>query len=77
MLYVPCAGPVLAAIVLAGATGAIGVDTVALTLSFAVGAALPLLFFALAGRRVAERLSAFRNRQRQIRVAQAFSVTYG
>jgi cytochrome c biogenesis protein CcdA/thiol-disulfide isomerase/thioredoxin len=68
VLYVPCAGPVLAAIVVAGATGTIGLNTVALTLSFAVGAALPLLFFALAGRRVAERVAAFRNRQRQIRV---------
>jgi cytochrome c biogenesis protein CcdA/thiol-disulfide isomerase/thioredoxin len=68
VLYVPCAGPVLAAIVIAGATGTIGVNTVALTLSFAVGAALPLLFFALAGRRVAERVSAFRRRQREIRI---------
>ncbi len=69
MLYVPCAGPVLAAIVIAGATGTIGLPTVALTLSFAVGAALPLLFFALAGRRVAERVAAFRRRQREIRIA--------
>jgi cytochrome c biogenesis protein CcdA/thiol-disulfide isomerase/thioredoxin len=68
VLYVPCAGPVLAAIVVAGATGTIGASTVALTLAFAVGAALPLLFFALAGRRVAQRVAAFRNRQRQIRV---------
>jgi cytochrome c biogenesis protein CcdA/thiol-disulfide isomerase/thioredoxin len=68
VLYVPCAGPVLAAIVVAGATGTIGVSTVALTLSFAVGAAVPLLIFALAGRRVAERVAAFRSRQRQIRV---------
>jgi cytochrome c biogenesis protein CcdA/thiol-disulfide isomerase/thioredoxin len=69
VLYVPCAGPVLAAIVIAGATGTIGLPTVALTLSFAVGAALPLLFFALAGRRVAERVAAFRRRQREIRIA--------
>ncbi|MDT5267610.1 MAG: hypothetical protein QOI90_4236, partial [Mycobacterium sp.] len=68
VLYVPCAGPVLAAIVVAGATGTIGLNTVALTLSFAVGAALPLLFFALAGQRVAQRVAAFRRRQRQIRV---------
>jgi cytochrome c biogenesis protein CcdA/thiol-disulfide isomerase/thioredoxin len=68
VLYVPCAGPVLAAIVLAGATGTIGLSTVALTLSFALGAALPLLFFALAGQQVAQRVAAFRNRQRQIRV---------
>lgn len=69
VLYVPCAGPVLAAIVIAGATGTIGINTIALTLSFAVGAALPLLFFALAGRRVAERVTAFRRRQREIRIA--------
>jgi len=68
VLYVPCAGPVLAAIVVAGATGTIGLETVALTLSFTVGAALPLLFFALAGQRVAERVAAFRRRQRTIRV---------
>src|SRR3954451_8679054 len=68
VLYVPCAGPVLAAIIVAGATGTVGLNIIALTLSFAVGAALPLLFFALAGRRVAERVTAFRNRQRQIRV---------
>ncbi|NOR01212.1 cytochrome c biogenesis protein DipZ [Mycolicibacterium fortuitum] len=68
VIYVPCAGPVLAAIVVAGATGSIGADTVALTLSFAVGAALPLLAFALAGRRVAERVNAFRRQQRKIRL---------
>jgi cytochrome c biogenesis protein CcdA/thiol-disulfide isomerase/thioredoxin len=68
VLYVPCAGPVLAAIVVAGATGSIGLDTVALTISFAIGAALPLLFFALAGQRVAERVGAFRRHQRRIRV---------
>ena len=69
VLYVPCAGPVLAAIVVAGATGTIGLNTVALTLSFAVGAALPLLVFALAGQRVAQRVAAFRRRQREIRIA--------
>ena len=69
VLYVPCAGPVLAAIVVAGATGSIGADIVVLTLAFAAGAALPLLFFALAGRQVAERVTAFRKRQRGIRIA--------
>lgn len=66
-VYVPCAGPVLAAITVAGATGDIGVGTVVLTVSFALGAALPLLVFALAGRRVAERVKAFREHQRGIR----------
>ena len=69
VLYVPCAGPVLAAIVVAGATGTISAGIVVLTGAFALGAALPLLFFALAGQRVAERVSAFRRRQREIRIA--------
>lgn len=67
-VYVPCAGPVLAAITVAGATGRVGADTVALTLSFGIGAAIPLLVFALAGRGVAERIKAFRSRQRGIRI---------
>jgi cytochrome c biogenesis protein CcdA/thiol-disulfide isomerase/thioredoxin len=67
-VYVPCAGPVLAAITVAGATGRIGVRTVVLTLAFAVGTALPLLGFALAGRGIGERLRWFRSRQRGIRV---------
>ncbi len=69
VLYVPCAGPVLAAIAVAGATATIGVGTVVLTAAFALGAALPLLFFALAGQRVAQRVNAFRRRQREIRIA--------
>lgn len=68
VLYVPCAGPVLAAIVVAGATASVGPGTVVLTCTFAVGAALPLLFFALAGQQVAQRVSAFRRRQREIRI---------
>ncbi|WP_275006329.1 cytochrome c biogenesis protein CcdA [Promicromonospora iranensis] len=67
VLYVPCAGPVLAAITVAGATGNIGPETVALTVSFAVGAALPLLLFALAGRRIAERVQAFQRHTKAIR----------
>ncbi|WP_306232795.1 cytochrome c biogenesis protein CcdA [Agrococcus beijingensis] len=67
-VYVPCAGPVLAAITVAGSTGQIGPDTIVLTVSFAIGAALPLLFFALAGRGLAERIAAFRKRQGVIRM---------
>ncbi len=67
-VFVPCAGPVLAAITVAGATGEIGAGTIALTVSFAIGCAVPLLFFALAGQRVVTRVQAFRRRQRVIRV---------
>lgn len=68
-VFVPCAGPVLAAIIVAGATGQIGVGTVALTLSFAIGVAIPLLLFALAGRGLIERIRAFRTRERGLRIA--------
>ncbi|WP_421742806.1 cytochrome c biogenesis protein DipZ [Cellulomonas sp.] len=68
-VYVPCAGPVLAAITVAGATGSVGPGTVVLTVAFALGAAIPLLILALAGRRVAERIAAFRTHQRGIRAA--------
>ncbi|WP_454151615.1 cytochrome c biogenesis protein CcdA [Microbacterium lacticum] len=68
-VFVPCAGPVLAAIIVAGATGRIGLDTVLLTASFAVGVAVPLHAFALAGRGVVERIRAFRTRERGLRIA--------
>lgn len=73
-VYVPCAGPVLAAITVAGATGRIGAHTVALTLAFAVGTAIPLLVFALAGRRISERVRAFRGRQRKVRAVAGVAV---
>jgi cytochrome c biogenesis protein CcdA/thiol-disulfide isomerase/thioredoxin len=68
-VFVPCAGPVLAAIIVAGSTGRIGLDTILLTVSFAIGVAVPLLFFALAGRSVIERIRAFRTRERGLRIA--------
>jgi cytochrome c biogenesis protein CcdA/thiol-disulfide isomerase/thioredoxin len=68
-VYVPCAGPVLAAIAVAGATGRITSSTVALTVAFGAGTAVPLLFFAMAGSHLADRLRAFRSRQRPIRIA--------
>ncbi len=62
-VFVPCAGPVLAAITVAGATDHFGYRTVGLTLGFAVGTAIPLLAFALAGRSITQRLGAFRRHQ--------------
>jgi cytochrome c biogenesis protein CcdA/thiol-disulfide isomerase/thioredoxin len=67
-VYVPCAGPVLAAITVAGATGQIGTGTLVLTATFAVGTAIPLLVFALAGRGVAARVRAFRAHERGLRI---------
>ena len=55
-VYVPCAGPVLAAVTVAGATGEIGWSTVVLTVAFAIGASAPLLVFALAGNKIGQRI---------------------
>jgi cytochrome c biogenesis protein CcdA/thiol-disulfide isomerase/thioredoxin len=68
-VFVPCAGPVLAAITVAGATDHIGLRTIGLTLGFAVGTAIPLLVFALAGRGLSQRLGAFRRHQGAFRAA--------
>lgn len=68
-VFVPCAGPVLAAIIVAGSTGRIGPGTVLLTVSFSIGVAIPLLVFALAGRSVVNRIRAFRTRERGLRIA--------
>jgi cytochrome c biogenesis protein CcdA/thiol-disulfide isomerase/thioredoxin len=62
-VFVPCAGPVLAAITVAGATDHVGLRAIGLTLGFAAGTAIPLLAFALAGRGISQRLGAFRRRQ--------------
>ena len=69
VLYVPCAGPVFAAISIAGAGGAFTGSVAALTISFAVGAAIPLLVFAVAGASLSVRLSSFRRRRRGFRIA--------
>ena len=51
LLFVPCAGPILAAITVVGATHRVGWTAVFLTAAFAAGAALPLLAVARGGQR--------------------------
>jgi cytochrome c biogenesis protein CcdA/thiol-disulfide isomerase/thioredoxin len=68
-VFVPCAGPVLAAITVLGATHRVGLTGVMLTLAFSVGAALPLLAVALAGDALVDRTKALRSRAPTIRVA--------
>ncbi|MGD0320411.1 MAG: cytochrome c biogenesis protein DipZ [Acidimicrobiales bacterium] len=60
VVFVPCAGPVLSAIVVVAATHRVGLSALVLTVDFAAGAALPLLVVALAGQRVAERVTLIR-----------------
>ena len=49
LVFVPCAGPVLAAVTVLAAQRDFGVRTIALTLAYALGAALPMLAIALGG----------------------------
>ncbi len=69
VLYVPCAGPVLAAITVVGATHRVGLTAVFVTAAFAVGTAIPLLAVALAGDQLSRRVGALRRRAPQVRLA--------
>jgi cytochrome c biogenesis protein CcdA/thiol-disulfide isomerase/thioredoxin len=53
LVFVPCAGPVLAAITVLAASRDFGADTFALAFAYAAGSAGPMLAIALAGRRAA------------------------
>ena len=64
--FVPCAGPVLASVIVASNTGQVTWRIVGLAVSFAVGLSIPLLAVALAGSGVAASLKA---RQRPLRIA--------
>ncbi len=69
LVFVPCAGPVLATISVLSAQHRISLDTVLLTLSYALGAGSILLLVALGGQRVARPL-----RLRSVAFRQAMGV---
>jgi cytochrome c biogenesis protein CcdA/thiol-disulfide isomerase/thioredoxin len=65
LVFVPCAGPVLAAITVVGATQDVGFRAVVLTLAYAIGAAIPMLLVAIGGRAGMTRLRPHAHRIRQ------------
>jgi cytochrome c biogenesis protein CcdA/thiol-disulfide isomerase/thioredoxin len=67
LLYVPCAGPVLAAIAVVGATHHVGWRAALLTAAFGIGAGVPLLVLALAGDALTGRVRALRQRAPAVR----------
>ena len=67
LVFVPCAGPVLATITVVAASKSIGWQLIVLTVAFAIGVAIPLLAFALAGQRMTVRIAALRKRMPLIR----------
>jgi len=69
LVFVPCAGPILASITVLAATNGLNWGLVALTLAFAVGVAVPLLGFGIAGQRIGSRIKAVRTKLPTIRIA--------
>jgi cytochrome c biogenesis protein CcdA/thiol-disulfide isomerase/thioredoxin len=69
LVFVPCAGPVLAAVAVIAADRDVGLDAVVLTLSYAVGAGLPMLAVAVAGQRALMRTKAVQARAASARRA--------
>ncbi|HEX4701649.1 MAG TPA: cytochrome c biogenesis protein DipZ [Pseudonocardiaceae bacterium] len=68
LLFVPCAGPVLATIAVVGATHRIGFGAIVLTAAFGVGVGVPLLVLAVAGDAIARRTGVLRGKARQLRI---------
>ncbi len=66
LVFVPCAGPVLAAITVVSATHRFGVEAFVLTAAFAVGFR-PLLVFAILGQRLTMRMHLVRARAARVR----------
>jgi cytochrome c biogenesis protein CcdA/thiol-disulfide isomerase/thioredoxin len=60
LVFVPCAGPVLATVTVLAAQHRVGLDAVLLTLFYALGAGLVFLLVAIGGQRVTRRLRANR-----------------
>ena len=58
LVFVPCAGPVLAAISVVAASNHVGWRALLLTIAYAIGAAIPMLLIALGGRGLAARVRA-------------------
>src|SRR5665648_341570 len=67
LVFVPCAGPILASITVLAATARIGPELVVLTVAYCLGVALPLLGFAIAGDRILARIRLVRERTRLMR----------
>ena len=68
LVFVPCAGPILASITVLAATKGLSWGLIALTFAFAVGVSIPLLGFAVAGQSIGSRIKAVRTKLQAIRI---------
>ena len=74
LVFVPCAGPVLTVITVKAASMHVGLQTVLLTVAYSLGAAVPLLAYAIGGRRIGDRL---RTHARALRVGSGVLIAAG
>ena len=56
LVFVPCAGPVLATVTVVAAQSSVGLRAIVLTLAYALGAAMPMLLIARGGREASAHL---------------------
>ena len=69
LVFVPCAGPVFAAVASLAATGNVGVRVVFLTLAYALGAALPMLAILFGSQKLTAGVGFLKREAPRVRVA--------
>jgi cytochrome c biogenesis protein CcdA/thiol-disulfide isomerase/thioredoxin len=74
LVFVPCAGPVLAAVASAAGSHRVGARLVFVAIAYALGAAIPLLLVAKGGRRIA---TMFRAHQQGVRAGMGILMALG
>ncbi len=69
LVFVPCAGPVLAAVTVLSASGEVGLRIVLVTAAYAIGAAIPMLAIAIGGLRLTSGVTFLRTHAATTRTA--------
>ena len=77
LVFVPCAGPVLATVSVVAANNSVGLRAILLTLAYAAGVALPMLLIARGGRKASTRLRAHADTVRIVSGAVIAAVAFG
>ena len=71
LVFVPCAGPVLAAVAAIAANGNVGLGTILITVAYGLGAALPMLAILLGSQRLTSGMALLKREAPRIRVPPA------
>ncbi|HST13865.1 MAG TPA: cytochrome c biogenesis protein DipZ, partial [Gaiellaceae bacterium] len=77
LVFVPCAGPVLATVTVVAANNNVGLRAILLTLAYAAGAAVPMVAIAFGGREAAAHLRSHAQTVRRVSGALVAAVAFG